>query len=558
MPIRSVTIEDLPCELMLNIFEYLSVSDRNICALTSIYWYEIINHLNYLLNDSTLVFDENVTIDENQQPVATLMKRYKKIRSLKLMKQVRFGFGCEHFWVSLESTLTEIEFVHCEYLTNEILIGILKVLKKLKVLKLYAPLFRRWELFQKNRFLINDSNRNDLKETLESITHLTLCDSKINDTHFTNLLQNLPNLCSFDATSLYFRRGSDDETLNQLSSNSFLTWIESNEAANLKDLRLKNVDNELLDGMSRIPQLKLKSCSLQLCQIHVKTLYMFIQNQHALEQLNIDLSNCPRPENLIMYLQTVPYLTELKLGIGFTTSNFATFQKFSNLRKLSMHLAPTSLPSDGSEFYIKTGQNPKLRELEIISCIPYAPGSLKAFTRMINNYKKLTVLTISGIMLSDKELQSIFRIMERLVELTITNCEKITDKGITGYSGKSTFKMYSLENLKGLKKLTLSNSHQISDKSVKESFILSELQYLALNGAIQITEDGVAGLACTVPAMEEIVWTSQKFIDKSWIEEFKGKFRRLQSVSINVSSMNLNAIVDSIEPNGNICFPFDR
>lgn len=558
MPIRSVTIEHLPCELMLNIFEYLSVSDRNICALTSIYWYEIINHLNYLLNDSTLVFDENVTIDENQQPVATLMKRFKKIRSLKLMKQVRFGFGCDKFWLSLESTLTEIEFVHCEYLTNEIMTGILKDLKKLKVLKLYAPLFRRWNLFQKNRYLINDSNRNDLKDTLESITHLTLCDSKINDNHFTNLLQNLPNLCSFDATSLYFRRGSDDETLNQLSSNSFLTWIESKEAANLKDLRLKNVDNELLDGMSRIPQLKLKTCSLQLCQIHVKTLDMFIQNQDALEQLNIDLSNCPRPENLIMYLQTVPYLTELKLGIGFTTSNFATFQKFSNLRKLSMHLAPTSLPSDGSEFYIKTGQNPKLRELEIISCIPYSPGSLKAFTRMINNYKELTGLTISGIMLSDKELQSIFRIMERLVELTITNCEKITDKGITGYSGKSTFKMYSLENLKGLKRLTLSNSHQISDKSLKESFILPELQYLALSGAIQVTEDGVAGLACTVPAIEEIVWTSQKFIDKFWIEEFKGKFRRLKRVSINVSSMNLNAIVDSYKPNGNFCFPFDR
>lgn len=557
MPIRSLTIDNLPCELMLHIFEYLTVADRNVSALTSTYWYEIINHLNYLLNDNTLVFDENVTLSEKLQPVVSFLKRYKKIRSIKLMKQVQFSSGCDSFWQSLGPTLTEIEFVHCEYLTNEILTEILKHLKKLKVLKLYAPLFGRWKLFQKNRFLINDSNINDMRETLESITHLTLCDSKINDWHFTNLLEGLPNLSSFDATSLYFRTSIDH---HQLSTSCFLNWLENRGGSHLKELRLKNVEDELLDDISRISQLHLKSCSLQLHQIHVETIHRFMQSQAALEHLNIDLSNCPRPESLITYLQTVPCLTELKLGIGCTTSNIATFHKFSDLRKLSMHLAPTALPSDGSEFYIKSGQNPKLKELEVISNIPYSPDSLKAFTRMINNYKELTSLTISGIVLSDKEIQSIFRVMERLLELNITNCEKITDKGITGYciSGKLNFKQYSLENLRGLKRLTLSNCHQISDKALKESFKLPELQYLALNGTGHVTEEGVAALAATVSVLEEIIWTNRKVIDKSWIEEFKSTFRRLKKLSINASS--LNSVMEHC-PNhisGNFCFPFDR
>ncbi|XP_063695918.1 uncharacterized protein LOC134827268 [Culicoides brevitarsis] len=555
MPIRSLTIDNLPCELMLNIFEYLSVEDRKASALTSISWFETINHLNYLLNDNALVFDENSVISENSDVVKSLLLRYKKIRAAKLTNQVQFVPGCDVFWQSLGQTLTEIEFFHCEFLTTEGLAEILRHLTKLKVLKLYAPLFRRWKLFTKSKFLVNDANREALKETLEGITHLTLCDSRINDAHFSNLLQNLPNLVSFDATSLYFRH--DTQLPSQLSSHALLTWLA--EASNLKDLRLKNVDDDLLDGISSCHELNLKSCSLHLDQIRVETLDSFIQRFPEIEQLNCDLSSCPRPESLLLYLQNVTCLNELKLGIGSTTSNFTTFSKFRNLKKLSMHLAPTSLPSDGNEFTIKSGQNPKLKELEIISDIPFAPGSLKTFTRMINNYKNVTSLAISGIVLSDKELQNIFRVMESLLELTITNCEKISDKGITGQISGGKTKKYSLQNLKGLRRLSLSNCHQLTDKSLKEGFVLPELRYLALNGTTKVTEDGVKALAMNTPVLEEIIWTNRQFLEKSWMETFKQMFRRLKKISINASFQG-SSIMDAIDfqPNGNFCFPFDR
>lgn len=223
-----------------------------------------------------------------------------------------------------------------------------------------------------------------------------------------------------------------------------------------------------------------------------------------------------------------------------------------------MHLAPTALPSDGAEFTIKTGQNPKLKELEIISDIPFTPGSLKTFTRMINNYKNLTALTISGVVLSDKELQSIFRLMESLLELTITNCEKITDKGMMG--SKTVFKKYSLQNLRGLRKLSLSNCHLLTDKSLMESFVLPELQLLVLNGTVDVTADGIAALAVNTPVLEEIIWTNRKFMEKSWIESCKKMFRRLKKISINPS---MNSImdpyaIDVAQPNGDFCFPFDR
>lgn len=549
MPIRTLTIENLPCELMLHIFEYLSVTDRNSAALTNTCWYETINHLNYLLNDSILIFDENVTISENQTPIITFLKRYKKVRAIRLLKQVQLS-DCDSFWQSIGTTLTEIEFVHCEYLTNDGLIRILRQLKRLKVLKLYAPLFRRWKLFQKNRFLINDANIGDVKETLESITHLTLCDSKINDSHFMNLMENLPNLSSFDATSLYFRSNSDDGKL--LSTNSILQWLDSDAASNLKDLSLKNVEDVLLEGMSDISQLQFKSLSLQLDHVHVDTLAAFLQNQELLQELRIDLSKCTRPESLVMFLQDIPSLTELKLGIEFTTKSMSAFHKFTNLRKLSTHIVPTSLPSDGSEFNIKTGQNPRLRELEIISGIPYTPGSLKSFSRMISNFKDLTSLTISGVALSDKELQSIFCVMTSLRELHITNCENITDKGITGYYKTFNNKQYSLENLRGLRYLTLSNIHQITDKSLMDGFKLPELQHLELNRALQLSVQGLTSLASNLPALEELTLTTRTFIDKSWIETFKSRFPYLKKISINPSLIDCN---DNI---GNFCFPFDR
>uniref|UniRef100_A0A336MD52 CSON015361 protein n=1 Tax=Culicoides sonorensis TaxID=179676 RepID=A0A336MD52_CULSO len=559
MPILSLTIDSLPCELMLNIFEHLSVTDRNIASLTSTGWYEIINHLNYLVNDNILVFGDGTTIEANQAPFSTFVKRYKKVRCIKLMKQVQLSnTGCDILWQSFGTTLTEIEFVHTEYLTNEVLTGILKWLKKLKVLKLYAPLFRRWKLFQKNRFLINDSNRDDLRETLNSITHLTLCDAKINDLHLMNLLENLPNLTSFDATSLYFR---NDDDFGELTTNSLLQWLENTGSEKLKELHLKNVDDTLLSALSEIPDLQLKSCSLQLDSVNVQNFYNFIDNQTVLERLSLDLSKCNRPENLLMYCENVDCLTELKLGIASTMTSIAALQKFTNLRKLSTYLSPTSLPSDGSEFHVKPGQNPKLKELEIISGIPFIPGSLKSFTRMLTNYKQINSLKISGIILSDKEIQSIFRVMESLRELNISNCEKITDKGISGFSGKANFVQYSLQNLKGLRHLTLSNCHQLTDKSLKDNFHLPELQYLSLTNAHQITEAGLDALTVKLPVLENFVLTSKTFFDKIWIESFRSKCRRLKSLAINVSLLDNFAagqMINCMENNGNFCFPFDR
>lgn len=322
MPVASVQIEQLPCELLLTIFEYLNLSDRKVASLVNHRWFNLINQLNYTQNNFDLVI-RNVNLTNDHQLLQTLDKSTMKIRTVSFVDDVIFDSGTNKLLNLLGDTVTDVKFVHCSNLNNNVLIDLFTKCRNLKNLQLYAPCFSHWNLFRKNNVLITESNFLNVKTCLESITHLTICDSSINDIHFKNLLYSLPNLTSLNTTSLYFQRMDNNaDERRYLSRRCLVHWIES-KGNKLTELYIKYVDDDLLMDLSRIKNLKLKILHLQLESVEQNSLEKFLTVQRGLTYLSIGFSVKCRPRKILLYLETFPCLKEIKMDVGLDVGGFS-------------------------------------------------------------------------------------------------------------------------------------------------------------------------------------------------------------------------------------------
>lgn len=118
MPIADLNIDHLPSEVLLTIFEYLSVSDRKCVTRVNHRWNTLINQLNYLKNDSSMVitnskFNSSTSI-ATFNDLAHLFKRsLVKIRSIIIEDDVSLGPGLSRLWDAVADTLSEVKFVRC-------------------------------------------------------------------------------------------------------------------------------------------------------------------------------------------------------------------------------------------------------------------------------------------------------------------------------------------------------------------------------------------------------------------------------------------------------------
>lgn len=357
MPILQATIDTLPFEIFFNIFEYLGPSDRNEASQVSQKWFVLINHLNYLKNDTMLVLKDKKLSDSQ---LCRYVGGFKKVRCITLMDDVQLGLNCELFWKSMGDSVTEIEFVRCNYLDNDTLCNILRHLRKLKSLKLYAPCFAQWNLFRKGNYLINRSNRKELEPTLNSITHLTLSDAGINTAHFKNLVGALPNLNSLNTMSLYFQPVHNDlDEERYLSRTCLLGWLQE-KTSKVQALELKHVDNDLLIDITAIKGLRLRKCSLQLEDVEVDTLDSFIKSQEtSLKDLTLHLSN--NNTGILEYCKMIPFLRELKLDPCIET----TFENLKGTQSLQVKSSQVTFFKNLTILFHRNSRQPfKLHKLQ--------------------------------------------------------------------------------------------------------------------------------------------------------------------------------------------------
>lgn len=203
---------------------------------------------------------------------------------------------------------------------------------KLKNLQLYAPCFNQWGLFQKDELVITEANHESLQLALNSITHLTICDSSINDVHFRNLLNNLPNLTSLNTMSMYFQRmDANADERKYLSRRCLIQWLQYRGAGKLTELQIKHVDDDLLVNLANVERLSLKVCHLQLEHVEQHSLERFLRSQPRLEDFHVQFTDNTSPKKTLPLLETVPCLKEIKMDVGLDTGGFATVHNMQHL-----------------------------------------------------------------------------------------------------------------------------------------------------------------------------------------------------------------------------------
>ncbi|XP_055379303.1 uncharacterized protein LOC129610682 [Condylostylus longicornis] len=455
---------DLPLEVIANIYKYLDVIDIKSAQLTCSQW----------LCASLLLDVENRTVlkltsanAENQQLFSNSFRKFSNIHLVynenNSDKTILNEENLLKFF-EIENINGDIKNLVLEKLGNTIsfegLCEILKLLPKLEELKCIKTYFNFSEenLLQQSQ-LISNIISTKIKSIILSGDYYTHRNSKV--------FSQVKNLEKFGVETFVYK---DDSNLD------IFHIIKNNENC-LKCLILEyDAVNALLDSQQLLCNLKLREVSLKLNHEYPQ-FADFIKSQNLIT--NLSLINCFELTDweMITILENLPLLERININQNILLTDITMFEisKLKNLKYLNINEC-WEIGRDGIINGLAKNMNNKLIELKCVEI--NLPND--AFLEISNKLSNLQVLHCGGFRktINDTGIQYIIKNLRNLIDLSIYSSE-VTDYGITGVDLQTKHKTGScLSELRHLNHLNL--QCEITDQTLLHGIKFKNLKTLHL------------------------------------------------------------------------------
>uniref|UniRef100_A0AAG5DIU5 F-box domain-containing protein n=1 Tax=Anopheles atroparvus TaxID=41427 RepID=A0AAG5DIU5_ANOAO len=429
---------DLPMEILVNIFSYLTPSDRREAGLTCHRWCEAAHHTAFL--DRFWLVLQRIQFDANEPPVRMLLDSFRHFPNVQL-REVDFE-RLGNYFQQFGPHIRRIAFDACD-LQERALFAILSHLAGLRSLSIRScrDLFMCVLLFE------NPTERAALRQTLSGVTELSLAHIQyLSDAILHRLMEIMPSLTSLGLPGcnvsfhpgLYrkFYPGDRKQPSESVLTFQYIAQVIDERKALLRTLDFSQtlVDDNALEVLAAMgPELQLERLELERCeQLSGRGLGTLLRVQAAhLRELNLSRSYRVTDSCLVQICQEVPGLRVLKMRECRAISNQGVRQvvQLAQLEVLDVSYCK-AINGEGILEGIASKRNETLREL-YIGGLDLSERSIIAITE---NLPELRVLDLGYCFhaMSDLCLQFICRNMVRLTHLTLDGCRKVSDGGLTG------------------------------------------------------------------------------------------------------------------------------
>ncbi|XP_042205551.1 dynein regulatory complex subunit 6-like isoform X2 [Homarus americanus] len=426
----------LPFEVLVNLFNYLGVSDLLAASCVCSLWREA----------SIIPLADKVTImitDDAAPAMETFQATCVPYRNW-VFKEVDLSL-CGvwgDWWLGMGSEVRSLS-LHSTGMSQADFVGLLTPCTKLRVLNLNGSR----SLFREGTLLSNPEDVKMLSASLKNVTRLHLaCSRYLTDSLFSRLTSVVGSLsklslagCQITFHEAIHRRfypqdGRITESDHVLTFKHILKCIEENSST-LKELSLGRtiIDSEALYNLSKVPGLQLQSLHLMSCdQLSKSGIQLLCENQKSITDL--DLSLCSRITDyaVLSVCQHLPNIKKLNLRRcqGITEVGIRALGQLKHLEELNIsHLE--AVTSESVEEALGKEPRPTLRVLNLAS-LPLSWKTVANMATLTPNLIHLDVsMCISGI--NDKSLQAICKSLTKLQILNINGCTPVSDIGLSGH-----------------------------------------------------------------------------------------------------------------------------
>lgn len=381
----------------------------------------------------------------------------------------------EDFWEFYGHNFREIQFLS-GVLRKEDFVNIVKNTRNLRCFKIEANnMFKNWQI---NKFGYDPLRRLNFTKC----KHIGLARNNfLHPDIFEYLTATCRNLTSLDLSNCL-------SIMNPPEKNKFLdhvlAFLEEN-AWQIKSLNFANTqtDDIFLDKLGRIENLKLKELHLTF-QGSTKDsnfgIPILIASQDELEKFDLTASPCA---NDIIVRLICNCMKNMKVLLLKKCHNLTDH----GVRELSKLKHLTSLEISDCDYVTDVGimdgvlleghMKEKMRELRLSVMTNLTENVI---LRMSYFYENLSVLDLGGVAsaVTDNTIQMIFRHMKLLRFLNVESCCKVTDFGFTGVTSEYARRCHSIRNLRGLQVLRANGLHKLTDFTLVDGFMFTELKEL--------------------------------------------------------------------------------
>ncbi|XP_055591236.1 uncharacterized protein LOC129743276 [Uranotaenia lowii] len=522
----------LPIELLVDIFKYLEISDRNAAAYVCWTWYEASKYLAFARQMCLHLV--GIEFDDYKPPVSDLLMCPYAYPVLKLTRVRLQASSFSRFWYNFGPWINEISFEKC-MIWRERIINVFRFMNNLRTAR-----FEECDLLRDDLFKEWKQTDDGLKVTqFENIRSLSLARNNFTALQFNAIVEMIPNLTELDLSDCFNHL---DSVIKMRLLNCIVAFINERRYS-LKHLNLSgfSVDDLFLRGIVDAEGLQLESLNfmyLELMPQRDPAIIDLLGQQVNLKKLDVSYSTGINDKCVAQIVKSMPKLEVLIMTGCWNIRDKGVTQIFQlqNLKKLDLskcRFTKKAIIEGAVTSNRKNLQEIHLEEIDTLDedCI----------VRMGANFSNLTVLNIGGSSscISNWSAQYIFFHLTSLVEVNFERSTKLTDAGFTGIDlPQKTLSIwdieetFSIERLKKLRLLRLSGCYKITDFTLRYALRFKELKELGLSRCHQISKQGIEKLVTSCPALETLDLSECPNINDSCVELVAQNLKRLTTLKL--------------------------
>ncbi|XP_053660190.1 uncharacterized protein LOC128709230 [Anopheles marshallii] len=429
---------DLPMEILVKIFTYLTPSDRREASQTCRRWCEASCHSAFLENFWLVLHRQ--PFDVNVPPVRDLLHSFRHFPNIQLIEVDFERIG--NFFTQFGPHIQRIVFDACEIQERD-LIAILRCLPALRSLTIGSCR----DLFMCVRLFDDAAEREKLRQTLASVSELSLTHIQyLSDGILHRIVDIMPSLSVLNLAGCHisfhqglyrkFYPGDGKQPSESVLTFRYISRLieERKESLRALDFSETLVDDNALEVLASMsPALRLERLELNRCeQLSNRGLGTLI-TAHAnhLQYLNLSKTYRLTDACLLQICRELSGLRVLKMRECRALSNQGV-RELVQLTALQVLDISYCKEVNGAGILEGIGSRPNhtLKELRI-RALNLCEQSIIA---VAENLSALHVLDLGyGFhAVSDLCVQFVIRNLVHLRELDLENCGKLSDEGLTG------------------------------------------------------------------------------------------------------------------------------
>nr|XP_029731258.1 dynein regulatory complex subunit 6-like isoform X2 [Aedes albopictus] len=534
-PIESTPSEpdfgNLPIELLVSIFKYLSTGDRNAASYTCWKWYEASKYLGFARQ--MVLHLVGIEFDDGKPPVADLLQSPHVYPVLKLTRVRLQQSVYSQFWKDFGPAISEITFEKC-MIWRERIIKVLKHMKNLKTVCFVECDLLRDDLFKEWKFM-----ENGLMGRFESVGTLSLAKNNFTELQFGAIVEMMPNLTVLDLSNCFSYVDSISKTV---MLRCILRFVCERQCT-IKGLIMKGIslDDIFLRGLNKAEGLRLESFSMvyqEKMPLRDPAIIQFLRQQSEMKVLDLSQSIGITDYCLDQIVHHMKKLEIINLNNCWNVCDYGVAQIFrlQNLVKLDLshcRITKKSIVDGAAHCNRKLLKELHLEQIDTLDddCV----------VRIGANFTHLTVLNIGGSSscMTDWSAQYIFCNLTNLEVANFERSTKLTDAGFTGIDlPQKTFAIwdieetFSIDRLKKLRVLKVSGCYKLTDFSLRYAFRFMELKELNLSRCHQLSKQGIEKLVTNCPALEYLDLSECPNINDCCVELIAQNLKRLSTLKL--------------------------